>query len=142
MNFFAEKRGVFLNTLDAIDLLKRYGLYEKAKSECRRLKLDEAPYDMQGHNRVFQQFLDMKQEELTGLREKKQKCKCNSVIAIKSQSIENSTCLMNKTLFDDKGFCESCLLKAEVDDLTFEINALREASKALQKAAEYDYIWR
>ena len=131
-----------MNTLDAMALLKKYELYEKAKSECRRLKLDEAPYDMQGHNRVFQQFLDSKREELTGLREKKQKCKCDNMIAIKSQGIENSTCLMNKTLFEDKGLCKSCPLKAEVDALTSEINALREASKALQKAAEYDYIWR
>lgn len=41
---------IIMDVLDAINLLKMYGLYDKAQSECRQKKIAKAPYDMQGHH--------------------------------------------------------------------------------------------
>ena len=46
-----------MDVMDAINLLKKYNIYDDAKNECRRLKIDEAPYDMQGHHDVYCRYL-------------------------------------------------------------------------------------
>ena len=35
-----------MDVMEAIDLLKKYELYNSAQNECKRRKIDEAPYDM------------------------------------------------------------------------------------------------
>ena len=42
-----------MDVIDAIGLLKDYRLYDDAQNECRRKKIDNAPYDMKGHHEVY-----------------------------------------------------------------------------------------
>lgn len=131
-----------MNSLDAINLLKKYDLYEAAQNECRRLKLASAPYDMMGHNKVYCQFLDNKWVELRKLADKKMKCKCFNLDAMKSQNSAHDDCFFNRLTFKKSGSCEGCSLAGELDSIETEMNHLSEASKVLKKAAEDDYTWR
>lgn len=131
-----------MNSLDAINLLKKYNLYEEAQCECRRLKLDKAPYDMMGHNKVYCQFLNKKWVELRDLSSKKQKNSCGNTDALESQKSIHDDCFFNRIAFAKNGFCKECSLGKELDEIETEMRALSEASKVLEAAAEHDYMWR
>lgn len=131
-----------MNSLDAINLLKKYNLYEEAQRECRRQKLDEAPYDMQWHNEVYCHFLDKKRVELRDLADKKQKCLCRNSDAVKLQNRAHEDCFFNRISFSANGFCNGCTLGKELDDIENEMRILSEASKVLKEAADYDNTWR
>lgn len=53
-----------MDVVDAINLLKKYNLYDKAECECKRRKISEMPYDMQGHHDVYCQFLSKQYSKL------------------------------------------------------------------------------
>ena len=46
-----------MDTVQAIEVMKREHIYDRAEAECIRRKLDEYPYDMCGHNKVYCQFI-------------------------------------------------------------------------------------
>ena len=131
-----------MDSLDAINLLKEYNLFEAAQSECRKQKIDETPYDMQGHNKVYCQFLDKKRLELRKKAEMIQKASCENQVAVNSQQRPHDDCFFNRFLFVKNGFCTACSLGNELDAIEAEMAKLSEASRVLKEAAEYDYTWR
>lgn len=131
-----------MDSIDAINLLKKYNLYEEAQNECRRKKLDKAPYDMQGHNEVYCFFLNKKWVELRDLDEKKKKCSCSNLDAVKFQNRAHEDCFFNRISFLKDGLCNECTLGKELDDIEKEMKKLSEATRVLKEAADYDYTWR
>lgn len=132
-----------MTVIDAINLLKKYGLYDEAQAECKRKKIDEAPYDMKGHHEIYCSYLSKKWVELRDKRNKLLKVKCSEF-----DNIPDSP----KPVHDDcffvgncctKDYCKTkCKYYAEnLSGLVQEMNELSEAEKVLKEEAEYDY-WR
>ena len=66
-----------MNVIDAINILKKYGRYNDAQNECKRKKIDEAPYDMQGHHKIYCCYLFQIWSELRNKKETLLKVKCS-----------------------------------------------------------------
>ena len=128
--------------IDSFEILKKYNLYEEAKKECERQKIENAPYDMQGHNNIYCGFLDKKWREIRDVKLKKQECRCTNQDAVISENSPHDICVFNRDAFAKKGLCKSCELGKELDILESELNELSCASKALEEAAERDYYLR
>lgn len=135
---------IIMDVMDAINLLKTYGLYDKAQSECKQKKIDNSPYDMQGHHEVYCSYLSKKWVELRNERDKALKNKCSEIINIPEEL---------KPAHDDcsfaiysrmKDYCEKkCKYYHEkVLPLTLKMNELSEAIKVLNDAADQDYWLR
>lgn len=133
-----------MDVIDAIDLLKKYGLYNAAQNECKRKKIDEAPYDMKGHHEVYCSYLLQKRVELRDKRDKLQKVKC-----FEFDNIPDSL----KPVHDDcffvglsckENYCKTkCKYYQEnIAELVQEINEISQAEKILKEAAERDYWLR
>ena len=128
-----------MDVMDAINLLKKYDLYDDAKSECRRKKGDTAPYDMMGHHDIYCSLLSKKWVEIRNKVEQLQKAKCTEW--------EH---LPNKPLHDDCNFVYICLHNSYCEEkcefylktlkpLMQEMEQLTEAQQVLKDAAIKDY---
>lgn len=53
-----------MNVDEAIGLLRKYNLFDKAEAESRKRKICKAPYDMQGHYNVYGEYLSQKSTEV------------------------------------------------------------------------------
>ena len=140
MSNFNERKN-FMDVIEAINLLKKYNLYERAENECNRLKLDKAPYDMIGHHKVYCQFLNQKWVELRKKRDVLQKLECMEL-----ENIEATSKPMHKECYF---VCVSllekhCKLKCQyyeekIVPLEQELEELSQAEITLKKAAEKDF---
>lgn len=136
------EEGKNMDVADAFKVMEEYDLLKEAKLECKRKKLDEAPYDMKGHYEIFGKFLDKKRKELYDISQKRQESMCVNDEAVKSQNCVHKDCFFNRLFFKSAGFCKECSLGKELDALETKMNTLSEASKALKEAADYDDMWR
>lgn len=134
----------FMDVLDAINLLKKYRVYDDAKSECMRKKIDKAPYDMQGHHEVYCHYLSKKWVELRDKRENLLKIKC-----VEWDNIPDNM----KSSHDDCYFVGVCCSKDycktkckyyrdNIAGLEHELEELSEAQKVLREAADRDFWLR
>ena len=134
----------FMDVMDAINLLKKYRLYDDAQIECKRKKIDEAPYDMKGHHEIYCSYLSKKWVELRDKRDKLQKIKCFEFDNIPdSQKPVHDDCFF-VGLSCTNDYCKTkCKYYAEnIAGLVQEMNELVEAEKVLKEAAEHDYWLR
>lgn len=105
-----------MDITEAFALLDKYSLRDKAKIECKRRKIDEAPYDMQGHHEVYS---DLLQEVWIELRNKRD-CRLK----------ELGLSVIDKT--DDQ----------EINRLNGDMRDIADAQKVLKAVADYDYAHR
>lgn len=61
---------------EAFELLDYYNLRKDAENECKRRKLDVAPYDMMGHHKDFAIFLEKQWLKLRNKNQKLQSLEC------------------------------------------------------------------
>lgn len=101
---------------DAFDLLRKYNLMEEAKIECKRRKIDEAPYGMIGYNKIYADFLNKKwvefRDEILTKQKNMKKC-CNSN-ALELSNTPHEGCYFNRISFEKKGWCDKCALGNEI----------------------------
>lgn len=130
-----------MDVLDAINLLKKYQMYDDAESECRRKKIDKAPYDMQGHHEVYCHYLSKKWVELRDKRDNLLKVKC-----VEWNNIPDN---MKSSHYDcyfvgvccSKDYCKTkCnYYRDNIAELEHELEELSEAQKVLREAAKRDF---
>ena len=130
-----------MDVKDAIDLLREYGLYDDAQNECKRKKIDKAPYDMKGHHEVYCSYLFKKWVEIRDKR--------NSLLKVKCFEFDNIPD-NPKPVHDDcffvgvgctKDYCKTkCKYYQEnIAVLVQEMNELSEAQTVLKDASERDF---
>ena len=129
---------------DAIEILKKYGYNVDAEVEIKRKKLSTAPYDMQGHYRVYFSYLS------------KIWCKLRDQISelqtIECVELDNLSGTKRPVHKDcefvywnvDKTFCENkCNYFLEkLKPLIEERDKIAQMEKDLKKTAEEDYYLR
>lgn len=133
-----------MDVMDAINLLKKYNIYDDAKNECRRLKIDEAPYDMQGHHDVYCRYLSKQWVKFKNEKELLQKIKCiewdnisdtpkpaHDICWFVNSSSSKSIC---------KNHCKYYIEKiAPIEDAMAELS---EAQRVLKEVAQKDFYLR
>ncbi len=131
-----------MNVMEAINLLKKYNLYEKAKSQCKREKISEAPYDMQGHHEVYCRYLSEKRIEIRNREAKLQKIKCKewNNISEDKKPLHDSCMFVELSLKNE--YCSKCNHYKIIQELEQEMEILLAAQRCLEDAADYDAIWR
>lgn len=133
---------IIMDVMDAINLLKTYGLYNKAQSECKQKKIDNSPYDMQGHHEVYCSYLSKKWVQLRNERDKVHKCSelVNILEEVKPAHDVCSFAIYSrmKDYFEKK--CK--YYHGKVLPLTRKMNEQSEAIKVLNGAADQDYWLR
>lgn len=133
-----------MDVMDAINLLKKYGLYNDAQNECKRRKIDEAPYDMKGHFEVYCSYLSQKWIELRDKRDTLLKVKC-----FEFNDIPDNPKPVHDECYFVGGCCTKDYCKTEckyyqenIAALVQEMNEIEEAEKVLKAEAERDYWLR
>lgn len=133
-----------MDTMDAINLLKKYNLYEDAQNECKRKKLKEAPYDMQGHNDVYCNYLNKKWVEIRNKKDILLKIKCVEWdnIPYNPKPVHRECNFVG--VYCTKIYCkQNCkYYKDNILELEQRMKELSEAKEALQSAARYDATFR
>jgi hypothetical protein len=131
-----------VNIGEAFYLLDKYNLRQAAEIECKRRKLDEAPYDMMGHNEVYAEFLDKHRIKLRDRCQALQEQKCtNEEVLLKNQAMHYD-CQYNRFFFKKNGDCEYCENDKEISELQEEITRLSEASNIMKFEAQKDFDLR
>lgn len=100
----------------AFNLLERYNLKEEAKYECKERKIDEAPYDMAGHHKVYSELLG---REWLKLRDKRD-------------------ARLNELQINIIDKCDDEKLKCIIDAM----KEIEEAQDVFKKVADNDYSLR
>ena len=133
-----------MDVMDAIDLLKKYRLYDDAQNECKRKKIDEAPYDMKGHHEVYCSYLSKKWVELRDKRDKLLKVKCFEFDKIPDnpKPVHNDCFFVGVSCTKDYCKTECKYYQENIAELVQAMNELSEAGKVLKEAAERDYWLR
>lgn len=126
----------------AFELLEELGLMGKAKQECKRKKLCEAPYDMIGHNAVYAEFLNKHWIEVRNITLNEEKAKCCNVNAFIEENMVPDDCGFCRLSFKKKGYCESCQIGKKLDELEEEMKKCSDGAKAFKDAAERDFYMR
>lgn len=130
-----------MDVMDAINLLKKYNMYDAAQAECKRKKISDAPYNMQGHHDVYCSYLSKKWIEFRDTKTKLQNEKCKEWANISGAL---------KPVHDDCFFVETSLRKKycetnckyyinEIEPLYNAMEELSEAQNVLKDAAQRDY---
>lgn len=131
-----------MDVLEAINLLKKYNLYDEAEAECRRRKIDKAPYDMQGHHEVYCKYLSKKWVELRDKKLELQKVKCKEWDNIpKEKKPAHDVCMFVEMSLRNE-CCSKCEYYKTIKELQGEMKTLTDAEKCLKAAADYDSTWR
>ena len=129
-----------MDVIDAIGLLKDYRLYDDAQNECRRKKIDNAPYDMKGHHEVYIFYLSKKLGELNKNKSSLVKVKCSELDNITDDPAPiHDNCFfvgVNCT----KDYCKThCKYYNEnLKQIDEEMKKIHEAIQVLKNAAEKD----
>ncbi|MFR0047467.1 MAG: hypothetical protein ACLRWO_13175 [Clostridium butyricum] len=132
-----------MDVMDSINILKKYNMYDLAKVECKRRKIDESPYDMQGHHDVYCEFLSKKWVEIRNEKIKLQKITCKKwgVIPNDIKPRHNSCDLAVISLADR--YCKvNCEYYSKIKKLQDDMKELQEAQNVLKDEAEYDFYHR
>lgn len=133
-----------MDVMDAINLLKKYNMYNDAEIECKRLKIDKAPYDMQGYHEVYCRYLSKKWVEIRNKKEMLQKVKCHEWDNI----MENSKPAHDDCFFVNISLSQSICKKLckyyqdNIEPLEQAMAELSEAQKVLKEAAQKDFYLR
>lgn len=131
-----------MNGGEAFDMLDKYNLRQDADRECKRRKLDEAPYDMMGHNKVYSEFLIKKWREIRDRVAEKQKSHCLKWEGLQQEKPSHEDCYFVRQSLKMKGICDDCELGKVLDKLEKEMRQLSDGAKALEDAARHDYYSR
>lgn len=99
-----------------VALLDKYNLKDKAEYECKKQKIEEVPYDMQGHHKVYSDLLQSVYCELKDKRDSRLKKLGLSTI--------------DKTEDSD------------INNWNREMEDILDAQIILKKTADYDYSHR
>lgn len=134
-----------MNVADVIELLKEYNMYDEAQNECRRKKVDRAPYDMRGHHEIYGRYLSKKWNELRDKRDSLLKIKCLELNNISNNSTPiQATPIQEECFFVGvyctKNYCRTqCkYYKENLEKLIQEMNKISEAEQVLKEAVERD----
>jgi len=100
----------------ALALLDKYNLKDKAKRECKKRKIEEVPYDLQGHHKVYSDLLQSVYYELRDKRDSRLKKLGLSTI--------------DKTEDSD------------INNWNREMEDISDAQRVLKETADYDYSHR
>ena len=130
--------------VDAIQILKIYGYHIDAEVEIKRKKLATAPYDMQGHYKVYCSYLSKIWCKLRDKISELQAIECvelNNISNAKSLAHRNCEFVYFSV---DKTFCENnCNYFSEkLQSLIEERDKIAEMERDLKKTAEEDYYLR
>lgn len=129
-----------MDIMDAIDLMKHFGIYNEAKRECEIKRIDKSPYDMQGHHRIYCSHLDKKWVQLRNRRDELQNIKCKEWdnLALQGRPLHDDCKFAYYSITD---YCQNnCMFyKDIIKKLEDEMVQVKEASNLLKKAAEEDY---
>lgn len=130
--------------MDAVDLLKKYNMYDDAQVECKKKKIDKAPYDMQGHHTIYCSYLLKKWIEFRDKKDKLQKIKCKEWENIpKEIKPVHSECFFVELSLEDKYCNVKCeYYKNEIKLLGDKMRELSEAQKVLDDASQHDFWYR
>lgn len=131
-----------MDVIGVIELLKKYKMFDDAQNECKRRKIDEAPYDMKGHHEVYCSYLSQKRVELQHKRDDLRKVKC-----VEYDNIPDNL----KPVHDDcffvgmcctKDYCETecTYYQQNIAPLDQEISEIAEAEKVLKEEGERDFL--
>mgnify|MGYP007029453000 FL=1 len=131
-----------MDVLETINLLKKYNLYDEAEAECRRRKIDKAPYDMQGHHEVYCKYLSKKWVELRDKKSELQKVKCKEWDNIPEEKKPAHDVCMFVEMSLRNECCSKCEYYKTIKELQGEMKTLTDAEKCLKAAADYDFTWR
>ncbi|EJE7236439.1 hypothetical protein FC820_06640 [Clostridium sporogenes] len=127
----------------AFELLDKYNLRNEAELECKRRKIDTVPYDMQGHNKVYIEFLSKQwvkfRDQLLGLQNIG--CKCWDTIPEKIKPLHNE-CNFARYSLAKNNICCRYDYNIKLIEIEQEMYELSEAQKALKDATERDYYLR
>lgn len=105
-----------MDITEVFALIDEYKLRDKVKNECKKRKIDEVPYDMQGYHEVCS---DLLQEVWLELRRKRD-------FRLKELKLS----VIDKT--DDP----------EINRLNKAMKEISDAQKTLKEVADYDYANR
>lgn len=129
-----------MDVMDAVNLLKKYELLEKAERECLQKKIDKSPYDMVGHHNIYCNCLNSKWKELRDKKQQLQKIKCKEWdnIPQKSKPIHDACEFAQYTI---SNYCKTIckFYKDEIEVIENAMKELNEAKSVLKKAAETDF---
>mgnify|MGYP004459356155 CR=1 FL=1 len=133
-----------MNVIDAINILKKYERYNDAQNECKRKKIDEAPYDMQGHHKIYCRYLSQIWGELRNKKETLLKVKCSEFDNIPDNPKPVHSDCYSVSLGCTREYCKTkCKYYQEnIAPLVQEMNEICEAEKVLKETAERDYQLR
>jgi len=128
-----------MNVMDVIDLMKHYNIFDKAEAECRLKKLSTAPYDMQGHHKVYCSHLDKKWVETRNKKDATQDCKCKEWdnVSIKNKPAHKECKYVHYCITE---YCKNnCIYYVEkIAVLEKEMEKIKGATETLIKAANKD----
>ena len=124
----------------AFELLDKYNLRKEAELECKRRKIDNAPYDMQGHNKVYCAFLSKQWIKLRDKLVDLQKIDCEYWDNIPEEIKPlHKECEFARYALSKKNICCRCDYNVKLQEIEQEMYELSEAQRALKDAAERDY---
>ena len=129
---------------EAIGLLKRYGLLEKAENECKLKKISNASYDSARKSKIYCSYLSEKRVALQNKRNKLLEVKCFELDNIPDGSmIAHDDCYFVGTNCT-KDYCKKMCkyYRDNIKQLDNDINELAKAEKALTECLDHDYRFR
>lgn len=130
-----------MDVMDAVNLLKKYGVYNAAKAECENKKLSDIPYDMMGHHKIYCRYLQKLANEF---REEMNKVKENSCVKWseipQNEKPAHNVCSFIETVLKDTLCKDNCkVYNLQIMPISLKIKELNEAQDVLISAGEKDY---
>lgn len=130
-----------MDVMDAVNLLKKYGLYNAAEAECKDKKLSNIPYDMIGHHKIYCSYLQKKVNEyrMEMNKVKEKTCIKWSEIPIEKKPAHDVCSFVEPVLKNT--FCKDCckVFSSSIIPISLKIQELNEAQDVLMSASEKDY---
>lgn len=124
----------------AFELLDKYNIRNEAEQECKRRKIDSAPYDMIGHNKVYCEFLNREWKNLRDELALLQKERCILYDSLNKEiKLVHDSCDFARYSLSERGICEMCTYNEQLVKIEAEMKKLSDAEKALHDAAEKDF---
>ena len=131
-----------MDTMDAINILKKHNLYEKAESECEA-KFDRGPYDMRGHHYIYCQYLSNKYSYLKNEVTKLKKIKCVEWSNIQEELKPiHDECVFAIMSLEDIYCKTKCNLYNKIREKTNDMEEILKAKEVLKNVAQSDFNLR
>jgi hypothetical protein len=132
-----------MDIMDAIEILKKYGLYDKANNECLQKKIDTAPHDVQGHHNIYCSYLYSKRRELRDEKQELQKTKCKEWDNIPQKlkpTHHDCESAQNTIINYCKATCK--FYKDNIMVIENSMKELKEAANILEEATKKDNTYK